>query len=212
MKEKMTVHKALCEIKVSDSRIANEIRNLDCVAANRANAKKVNGILPDEYEETAKRTYQSIVDLINRNTAIKRAISDYNARAIITVCGKEYTVAQAIYMMRNNMAEKRGLLNHLVSMLRDANDEIEVKNGDLLNQAAERNAQIQFGGDKSTKSSSEYLEFIEKYKEQNQYILVDPIGVLKKIEDLQTEIDEFMSNVDSAIQVSNATTEIEIEY
>ena len=42
--------------------------------------------------------------------------------------------------------------------------------------------------------------------------LVDPIGVLKEMEDLGTEIAEFTAEVDAALSVSNSLTEIEITY
>ena len=42
--------------------------------------------------------------------------------------------------------------------------------------------------------------------------LVDPISVLKQIEQLNEQINAFEVNVDSALSVSNALTNIEISY
>ena len=210
MKETMTVHQALCDIKVSDSKIADAIGDLCVVTANRQNATKVNGIDPKEFTENAKSGYQKVISLINRNNALKRAINDYNAKTIIQVGDKSYSVAEAIYMMNNGLNAKRSLINCLTATLKKSERTINEENGDKLTMAAERNATIQFGSDKH--KSEEMLEFIENYKEKNQYILVDPLKIRDKIEELQAEVDDFASKVDAAIQVSNATTEITIEY
>ena len=42
--------------------------------------------------------------------------------------------------------------------------------------------------------------------------LVDPIGVLKVIEQLNEQINAFEVNVDSALSVSNALTTIDVTY
>lgn len=52
----------------------------------------------------------------------------------------------------------------------------------------------------------------EAYIEAQTMELVDPIGVLKEMEDLETEIAEFTAEVDAALSVSNSLTEIEITY
>lgn len=212
MTEKMTVHQALCEIKVSDKKLSKVFEGLDVVAANRANAKKVNGIDPTEYANNAKSEYQKALDLIKRNVAIKKAVNEYNAKTIITVGGKDYSVAQAIYMMQHGISEKKSLIKVLTNRLRDVELRLHDENGRSLDEAAERNAVIQFGSAKENKKAAEYLDFINNYKEQNQYVLVDPLNIREEIEKLQDDVDAFESNVDSAIQVSNATTEITIEY
>ena len=55
-------------------------------------------------------------------------------------------------------------------------------------------------------------KFIASYKENNQYILIDPINIVPTISSLQSEIDAFEAKVDSAIQIANATNTITIEY
>lgn len=50
------------------------------------------------------------------------------------------------------------------------------------------------------------------YIEANKMEIVDPLDVRKKAEALQNEIDQFMSEVDSRISVSNAITQLTISY
>ena len=212
MKETMTVHQALCDAKVASKKIYDAIDGLHSVCANRASAKRVLGIKQEDFESEAKETYQSIIDLIRRSEAIKKSINDYNASHKIIVDDKEYSVAEAIYMMQHGMESKTYLIKYLNQQLKIAEEEIRIANGDKLDQAAERNAVTQFGGEKNQKSSDDYREFIKQYKEENQLILIDPLGIREKIKSLQDEVDSFTSKVDAAIQTANATTEITIEY
>lgn len=212
MKETMTVHQALCDVKVAREKICDAIVRADFVCANRANAKRVNGIRQEDYEDAAKADYQRIIDLIRRTEAIKRAINQYNAEHKVMVGDKEYSVAEAIYMMQHGMESKKGLITSIQRMLSVASGKIALENGEKLESAAERNAATQFGGEKNVKTSDDYRDFINKYKEENQYVLVDPLGVKDRLSELQSEVDDFASKVDAAIQTANATTEITIEY
>ena len=97
---KMTVHEALCEIKVADKRIEKAIQECAFCEANKEISPKINGITVAEFENDVKAKYQKINDLIRRNENIKKALSLSNAKTVITVNGKEMTMAEAIYMMQ----------------------------------------------------------------------------------------------------------------
>ena len=210
--ESMTVHQALCDAKVSAKKIEKVIGNLSAVAVRKQNGSKVHGMDEQSFSDEAKKGFQSAQDLLRRHLALKRAINQYNAKTVINVAGTDYTVAQALYMMQYGLDEKKRLIQHLTKQLANAEKDMAKANGTALDEAAERNAQIQFGNEKSTKSSKDYLEFITNYKEQNQMVMVDPLGIRKVIDTLQGEVDEFESKVDAAIQVANATNTVTIEY
>ena len=55
------------------------------------------------------------------------------------------------------------------------------------------------------------LEVVETYVYENTTEVVDPIDVRKKIEDLQEKRDTLLTELDTQIKVSNATTFIEIQ-
>ena len=50
------------------------------------------------------------------------------------------------------------------------------------------------------------------YIENNTYDLIDPLNVTDLIEKLTEEINEFNTEIDAALSVSNALTVIEFEY
>jgi len=210
MKNKLTIHEALCEIKVADKRIGDAIDNCAFCASNKESSPKVNGIPVKEFEDDVKAKYQSIQDLIKRTEKIKAALSLSNAATKVTVCGKEMTVAEAIYMMQYGILTKMNLLRSMESKLGAAQLVIASENGRKLDERLDKYIQSVYGS--KEKITPEELDKASKdFKARNEYKLVDPLKITDKIEALKKEIDEFQAAVDSAIQISNATTYIEIE-
>ena len=210
--ETMTIHEALSEIKVAGKRITGNLIEMKAITANRKNASKINGVAPEEFNKQAKANFQSITDLYKRLTAMKGAIATYNAKQKITVGDKEYTIAEALYMKDYGVHLKQTIVNTLSKQYQNALNKIEVENSDnKLGATAERLAVASFGS-KDKADSTEMEKFIASYKENNQYILIDPINIVPTISSLQSEIDAFEAKVDSAIQIANATNTITIEY
>ena len=206
---KLTVHEALCEIKVSDKRIEKAITECRFCAANKEVSPKIAGVPVKDFEDEVRSKYQAIVDLIKRNDAIKKALSLSNASTKITVAGIEMSVAEAIYMMQHGISHKQKLLLAMARALKDARTVIEIENGARLEDRLDKFIQATYGT--KEKVSAEELDKASKdFKARNEYKLVDPIGIVDKIAALTDNIDKFQAAVDSAIQISNATTYIEI--
>ena len=214
VKEKMTVHQALCEIKVAEKKITKFLDELSCIGCKKANADKLCGISIEEFCDREKRNYQSVVDQIKRLNALKSAVNHYNATTTITVGGEVYSIASAVYMMQHGIDIEKRLIKKLSDSYNYAVRLAQIANGDTLDEAAERAAQIVFSTDKGekAKSTEKYLSFIADYKKENQTELVDPLGIKEEIAKRQERVDTFEANVDAAIQVSNATNVIEVEY
>ena len=87
--EKMTVHKALCELKTLDARITKAIQGSVYVFANKHANAKVAGMSVSDYCAEVKSAYQSACDLIARRDAIKRAVTLSNATTKVTIGGQE---------------------------------------------------------------------------------------------------------------------------
>lgn len=210
-KETMTVHEGLCELKTLGKRIGSSIEAIQAVAVKENKSTKVNGIDMDTFNDTAKTNAQRAEDLIKRFVAIKSAVNQYNATTNIEVAGHTYTVAQAIWLKDYGMDKKEELRNHYVNMLSSMLKKIERENGEKLTQRAENAANANFGS-KEKPDTEEYLKFITSYKDRYQLILVDPLNLADKIQELTDEIESFETAIDSALQVANATNTIEIEY
>lgn len=209
--EKMTIHKALCELKILDSRINNAISSARFCLANKHSNEKVNGVTVEEYQETMKASYNKASDLIRRREAIKRAVVLSNAKTIIKIGGKEYTVAEAIEMNNHGIDLKLQLKNAMKKQYDSAMTAIISKNSVVDDKATEYVVGL-FGQKESKTANEEYEKARKSYIEANTMELIDPVNILEKIEALEIEIADFTTEVDSALSVSNALTEITVEY
>ena len=209
--EKMTIHKALCELKILDSRINNAISSARFCLANKHSNEKVNGVTVEEYQETMKASYNRASDLIRRREAIKRAVVLSNAKTIVKIGGKEYTVAEAIEMNNHGIDLKLQLKNAMKKQYDSAMTAIISKNSVVDDKATEYVVGL-FGQKESKTANEEYEKARKSYIEANTMELIDPVNTLEKIEALEVEIADFTTEVDSALSVSNALTEITVEY
>ena len=209
--EQMTVHQALCELKTLNKRIAKAIADTKPVSTKEHNSQKVDGMTPAEFKSLAQSAHDSAVDLIRRQSAIKAAVNQYNAEKTINVCGTTYTIAQAIWLMHYGMIEEKDLLARYTDLLTKATNKVERANGEELTKRAEAFT-VSACGSKDKVDPKEFMSTLEEYKEKHALELVDPIGIRKIISDMEKRIADFEANVDSAIQVANATTMLNIEY
>lgn len=209
--EKMTIHKALCELKILDSRINNAISSARFCLANKHSNEKVNGVTVEEYQETMKASYNKASDLIRRREAIKRAVVLSNAKTIVKIGGKEYTVAEAIEMNNHGIDLKLQLKNAMKKQYDSAMTAIISKNSVVDDKATEYVVGL-FGQKESKTANEEYEKARKSYIEANTMELIDPVNILEEIEALEVEIANFTTEVDSALSVSNALTEITVEY
>lgn len=207
---RMTVHEALCEIKVADKRIFDAIQSVPICTHNKASNTKINGADIKDYIDQSRSSYQKIMDLIRRVNAIKAALSLSNAQTKISVDGKEMTVAEGIYMMQYGIENKCRLLSRMEIQYSDAQKNLEIKNRELQERLDKFIAST--FGNKEKANPEDIKVASEVFIKQNTYELVDPLDVKKKIDELRTEIDSFKAHIDSALQISNATTFIEFSY
>lgn len=210
--ETMTVHKALAELKILDGRIKKEIQNGSYCAANKHSNDKINGIPIEDFEKSVRGTYDKVTDLIKRRKAIKKAVVLSNAKTTVKIADVEYTVAEAIEMKNHGIELEALLINSMDSQYHQAQAEVNRQNGNNLEERADQYVTAIYG-QKDGKTATADIEKVRKdFLEANSYEIVDPINVPEKVEALRQKIDAFMADVDSALSVSNALTEITIEY
>lgn len=214
-KETMTIHKALSELKVIDSRISKAVRDCKFATVNKHSNEKIGGMPIDDYRREQENLFKSACDLINRRNAIKRAVVQSNAVAKVNINGVEYTVAEAIDMKNHGMDGRRELLRQMIQHLTAAEMAIERYNGDELQNRADAYIKNLYGNQTDlSKLTGEMRSDREKFIAQQTSEIVTPMGMdlRKTIKEFEDEINSFMVEVDAALSVSNATTTIEIEY
>ena len=118
--EKMTIHRALSELKTMDDRITKAIDDVTYVVAVKHSAEKIYGVTVADFKENIKSGYQKVQSLMARRDAMKRAVVLSNATTKVIVAGKEMSVAEAIEQKNHGMEYKKYLRNKLVSQQRTA--------------------------------------------------------------------------------------------
>lgn len=206
---KITIHRALSELKLLDARINRGIYDLNVVGVRKNTAPNVNGtkLTPELFAAKAKADLDSVKDLVMRRDAIKRAIVLSNASTMVSIGDVEYTVAEAIER-KTSIQYDKALLRKLKSLNSDAMSAFN-RGQEQMEAALDKQLQAMGGSDKTAKADG-LLAFAEGYRAQNGFELIDPLTVVDYINGLQTSIDVFEMEVDSVLSESNATTFIEV--
>ena len=211
-KEEMTVHKALCDIKLLNKKIFKEISEIKIVVANKSTNNKVDGQTLEEFKQSIKSDYQSINSDIDRYKALTRAVAQSNAVTKIVVNGSEYTVAEAIAIKNKLIPIKQQLLDRILYVYNKENSLVKEKNERLEYEADEFVRDKDLKKEDSKNLAETILKTRNDYYNTRKYELVDPLKVNNITKELKDEIDSFLLDIDSALSVSNANTLITIEY
>ncbi len=219
MAEKMLVTQALDERDLLVKKIRDKITKASFVDTIKPNEEKVfvSRVTRDEFAKNAESAYQQITDLIERFQKIDAAIVASNAETKINTSYGEFTVAGAISLRSRLRGAgvydgdadfESALKNKMESELSKYLEVMEMKNKQLQGTAESMRLSI-LGKDTKVKDDKP-LAVVEAYVKENTTELVDPLDVKKKIANLQEKRDSLLTELDTQIKVSNATTFVEI--
>lgn len=208
-KETMNIHKALCELKILDDRINRAVDDCRYVGVTKIVSKRVGSQTVEAFSESVKDGYKSAMDLIKRRQAIKTAVVKSNATTTVVIGGNTYTIAEAIEMKNHGLDGEKRMLRYMVSRLAEAEALINRTRSDLESRA---DAFIRDQTGSKESKTEDLLKMRQDYIAMQDVELVDPLHIREIIKTLDEKINTFMSEVDSALQTSNANTEITIEY
>lgn len=210
--ETMNIHQALVELKTLDKRIESAIQEGEWVVANKHSNGKIGGVDLKDFAESIKSRHQKVTSLIARAEAIKRAVVNSNAVTKVTIAGKEYTVAEAIDMKNHGIERLRLFVRRLNLDYTMAKSAADRANGTELERRADDYIRTMIGNTDVKGMTEEVKRLRDEFIKAQTMELVDPIDVLKQMEQLNEQINAFEINVDSALSVSNALTAITISY
>lgn len=206
--EKMTIHRALAELKLIDARIQKQTDEL-LPLGTAQEGKLVNGFhKKDDFEKNASSKYQSIKDLLKRKVSLKSAIVKSNAFTLVAIGEQTMTVADAI-SYKAIIVLKRNLVDTLKVRLKNTQSELN-RNNETVNQNVQKLLEVTFGKEQIKVSQTDMEAVRNPYLKANEFHLVDPIGIEKEIEKLEAEIENFETEADAILSETNATTFIEI--
>lgn len=212
MTETMTIHKALAELKVLESRIMKTVGDGTYCVANKHSNEKISGVSVEDYKKVMQGAYDKAVDLITRYKAIKKAVTLSNAKTVVKIGEEEYAVAEAIWMKNHGVEFDELLLNELREQYNKAQAKILKQNGNDLEQRAEQYVVGIYGSKEGKTNTDDFEKTKQDFITSQTFELVDPIGILEKIEVLEEKISVFKAEVDAVLSTSNALTVVEINY
>ena len=210
--ETMTIHKALAELKILESRIMKTVGDGTYCVANKHSNEKINGVSVEDYKKVMQGAYDKAIDLITRYKAIKKAVTLSNAKTVVKIGEEEYTVAEAIWMKNHGVEFDELLLNELREQYNKAQAKILKQNGNDLEQRAEQYVVGIYGSKEGKTNTDDFEKTKQDFITSQTFELVDPIGILEKIEALEEKISVFKAEVDAVLSTSNALTVVEINY
>ena len=158
--ETMTVHKALAELKVLDSRINDAILSGDFIITKKNNQDTVKGKTVEQFKSKATEAFQKASDLIRRRNAIKNAVVVSNANTTVKIGDKDYTVVEAIEKKNHGMDYYVQLRDVLRQQFAKQKSELEKHNASLQ-QKAEQFVTGLMGGREVKTDSAGYSAAIE---------------------------------------------------
>jgi tetrahydromethanopterin S-methyltransferase subunit G len=206
---KISITRALSELKVLQKRFEKEVRNLSVISIRHGQILMDNSsIRPEDFREAAKSQLQRIEDLQKRIFEIKTKIQQSNAITVVKIGSQEMTVLEAL-VKKSVLENQKDLLAKLKSALATSNH--------LHEKAISTNeARVSKQLEDATKNTSVKLDpEIEKEIKKSVESLypievIDPCKISDKIKKLEEEIEDFENNVDFALSESNALTQIEV--
>lgn len=218
MVEKMLITQALDERDLLVKKINDKIEKASFTDTKKHNEDKVYDARVEEkdFAKDAESSFQQINDLIVRFQKVDAAIVKSNAETEFETSYGKFTVAGAI-ALRNRLkglggygsdADFEGNLRRKMNQEYQRRLEIaEAKNKSLASTAEDMRLSI-LGKDSKVKDDKP-LEVVETYVKENTTEVVDPLDVSKKIDALKEKQDTLLTELDTGIKVSNATTFIE---
>lgn len=204
----MTIHRGLSELKLIDSKIEKQTKDLVPCGINQKDKLIYGYITEEDLKKSAQSNYDSILALIDRKIAIKSAIVNANGVTKVKVGEKEMTIADAINY-KSVLWFKKALVNQLLSKHKGCVAELN-KNNEIVESNVQKLLEFTFGKE-NVKVDVKDIDAVRKpYIESNQFHLFDPLKIEDKISSLHKEIEEFEMEVDSVLSEINSITFIEV--
>ena len=214
----MLVTQALDERDLLVKKIGDKIQKIRIVDTKKKNEEKTiaEHVTPDEFGSAASASYQQIMDLIDRYQRIDAAIVASNAVSVVKTSYGKFTVAGAI-ALRNRIKEggiyqESGAFEKRLAAQMERQYQLAVQSADMKNKGLESQAEtmrLSILGKDSKVKDEKPLEVVDAYIRENTTEVIDPLDSQKKVQELREKMDTLLTELDTQIKVSNATTMVE---
>lgn len=219
MNSRLLITQALDEKEFLIKKINAKIHNASFVDTKRRNEETVftKKMTEEEFRQKAESAYQQIQDLIARYEKISAAILASNAATMIQTSYGSFTVAAAIALRERLRSKDRcdkevefekNLEQRMTMQYKQNQIIVDEKNGKLAETAESMRMSIL--GKESRSREDKPLEVVNEYVKENTVELIDPLDIHAKMEALRMRRETLLTELETQIKVSNATTYIEV--
>lgn len=220
--QEMTVYSALSKRKIYRDRLQKLLDpTAKFVGTKVGNPAEINGISEEDFINKCKSNYDKAVAVIHNFHALNAAITQSNAKTIISINGEEFTVAEAIVRYDQLNAEI-SFLNKITEDVAKATATITRYNTDKLsdevvtkhvNKVMESlSTTLSTATDSDTDAINVMMEKIRAdYIANNTCKLIDPYDHASKIEEKIEKLREYMDRFNEALNICNMKTVITVK-
>lgn len=212
-KTRMSITRALVELKRYDQKIAQALQTGNFVArtVGRSEKRKVpfsTASVSDVAKEITA-SYDKVNQLIKNRAAVKAAIVLSNANTKVKLLSTEMSVAEAIEL-KSSVAHRTQFLQTLRQQLASTRQVVDSDNA-KLQAKVDASLNAIYSTEKSKATPEMVAAVTNPQLDMYECALLDPADIAGKIEKLVAEVNEITSELDFTLSEINAKTEIEIE-
>ncbi len=206
--KEMTLHELLVEIKMTKKKIDARLTmgGTAFVTTTTPGYSATHKEDVETVEKTLRANYQGISALISNLTEYERVRAYTNATTKLKVGDNEMTISDAI-KFKDTIAVKKDLLTKLKDEYSMATRTCTAENNRLESRL---DKVYPISTDATPEAIAAMQTVRESEKAKCETILLDPIKIDEVIKSLENEIDEFESQIDSALSYINAVTTVTV--
>lgn len=206
---KYTVTEGLVKLKLASKKITDATNYVvtGAVATKGANVAPGGFKNPEDFKSEVKQRLDSVAGLIAFRDKLKFAIVQSNAATRVQVGKRSLTVAEAIET-KQSLTAKKALLNKMVNEWTLLERDVTNRNQNIEQRADAYVAQLFAQNTAATQAEKDAAR--RNFIENNTAVIVTHDSVKTAIAQMKSEIDDFEANVDVALSVVNAHTELEV--
>lgn len=224
-KKEMTIHAALAQVKILQKRLMKCMtgENAVYIGVTIGNSGKCNGTTVDKVSKQIQSNWDTFHSLLSNYKQIRFALMQKNAGIIdqedldskgllhmIELNGAHYSVSNLIEYQRIVNQFEEPFLALLTNLYNKASREVEKKNNEV-DKRCDDIIKSMCGQDSKTKLTADTMSDVaQKYHENNDVRLVDPLNLSTKIQKMQNDLSQLKSDLDSLLSTENATTTISV--
>lgn len=211
---KMSITRALAEIKRLDDRINREIMNGTFVGVtvgkNQLRKMHQGNQTISDAEAAIKGSFQRVDALMRNRERIKAAVVKSNATVEVTIGDRTLTVAEAIEL-KKSVSLKETYLVQLRRHLQAATINIEAIR-EKMQQSIDRSIDAVYSSGSTQKVTSEQYDAVAKPQEERSTpALLDPADIASRITALEADVSLVKTELDFVLSESNARTDIDVD-